>query len=103
MYEAGDIIDEATRRVAPEVIERDDVQESLQYLFGWLDRLTDWIDPDSDGYREELYEARTDGAYELRHKVEEMLEEALYRQRMFGIVVDVENLLGQVRSIDWRE
>lgn len=103
MYEAGEIIDEATRGVAPEVIERDDVQESLQYLFGWLDRLTDWIDPESDGYRESIYEAEHEGAVAVAERYRTMLEDALYRQKLFGEQFDLERFMERLHTIEIHE
>ena len=100
MYEAGEIIDEATRGIPEEILENEKVQEALQYLFDTVSSLTDWIDPQSDGYLQELHYAREDGIFNAREKMLDILEDALYRQKMFGSAVNLEELIDTARKVE---
>ena len=103
MSEAGDILDEATRGVPEEIMDNEKVESAMTYLFGWLDRLTDWIDPESDGYREELYEERMTGAYAVVDRYQSMLKDALYRQKMFGTQFDLEQFVDALSKVEIHE
>ena len=84
MYEASEIIEEATKGVPEEILDDERVEEAMTYLFSTLERLTDWIDPDSEHYAQDIYESRRDGAEAVAECYRSMLEEALYRQDLFG-------------------
>jgi len=103
MSEAGDIIDEATREVPEEILDNPEVENAMQYLFGWLDRLTDWIDPDSDYYREELHDMEQQGAFAVAEYYRKSLEDALYRQRMFGTQFDLERFVDGLHRVSVQE
>ena len=77
MSEAGDILDEATKDVPEEIMDNEQVENAMQYLFDTLATLTDWIDPDSDGYREELSDMEHKGAVAVAEYYRKSLEDAL--------------------------
>jgi hypothetical protein len=103
MSEAGDILDEATREVPEEIMDNPKVENAMQYLFDTLSVLTDWIDPDSDAYREELYEMEQQGAFAVAEYYRKALEDALYRQRMFGTQFDLERFLDGLHHVSVQE
>lgn len=103
MYEAGEIIDTATREIPEAIMDNEQVQSALQYLFDTVAVLTDWIDPDSEGYRESLWEAERDGAYAVAEYYRKSLEEALYRQKMFGTQFDLERFLDGLHGVSVQE
>lgn len=99
MYEAGEIIDTATEDIPEAIMDDEKVQGALQYLFDTVATLTDWIDPDSDGYRESLWEAERDGANAVAEYYRKTLEEALYRQKMFGTQFDLERFVDGLHGV----
>ena len=103
MWEASEIVDDATREVPEEILDNPKVEEALTTLFGWLDRLTDWIDPDSDGYREELSDMEHQGAYAVAEYYRKSLEDALYRQKMFGTQFDLERFIDGLHEVTVQE
>ena len=103
MSEAGDILNEATREVPEEILENEYVESAMTYLFGWLDQLTDWIDPESDSYREELHEMEQQGAYAVAEYYRKSLEDALYRQKMFGTQFDLERFIDGLSGVSVEE
>lgn len=92
-WEAGDIINEATRDIPEAIMDNQEVQGALQYLFDTVATLTDWIDPDSDGYREDLYDAERRGAEAVVERYQSMLADAVYRQQLFGEQFDLERFV----------
>ena len=99
MYEAGEIIDTATREIPEEIMDNQEVQGALQYLFDTVSVLTDWIDPDSDAYREELSDMEHQGAYAVAEYYRKTLEDALYRQKMFGTQFDLEQFAESMHDV----
>lgn len=99
MYEAGEIIDTATREIPEEIMDNQEVQGALQYLFDTVAVLTDWIDPDSDAYREELSDMEQQGAFAVAEYYRKSLEDALYRQKMFGTQFDLERFLDGLHEV----
>lgn len=100
MSEAGDILDEATREVPEEIMDNPKVENAMQYLFDTLSVMTDWIDPESDAYGLDLYEAKHEGAYAVAEKYQSMLADALYRQRLFCEQFDLQRFIDTVSAID---
>jgi len=103
MYEAGEIIDTATQEIPEAIMDNEQVQNALQYLFDTVSALTDWIDPDSDGYRESLWEAEQQGAYAVAEYYRKSLEDALYRQKMFGTQFDLERFIDGLHAVTVQE
>jgi len=103
MYEAGEIINTATQEIPEEIMDNEQVQGALQYLFDTVATLTDWIDPDSDGYREELSDMEYKGAVAVAEYYRTALEDALYRQRMFGTQFDLERFLDGLHHVSVQE
>jgi hypothetical protein len=68
-------------------------------VYAWADEFENWIDPESDGYRESLYEAELEGVDAMREKVVDVLEAAVYRETMFNESVSVLDLLKTVREL----
>lgn len=99
MYEAGEIIDTATREIPEEIMDNQEVQGAFQYLFDTVSVLTDWIDPDSDAYREELSDMEHQGAYAVAEYYRKALEDALYRQKMFGTQFDLEQFAESMHDV----
>ena len=99
MYEAGEIIDTATREIPEEIMDNQEVQGAFQYLFDTVSVLTDWIDPDSDAYREELSDMEHQGAYAVAEYYRKSLEDALYRQKMFGTQFDLEQFAESMHDV----
>lgn len=99
MYEASEIIDEATKGVPDEILDDERVEEAMTYLFSTLERLTDWIDPDSEHYAQDIYEAERDGANAVAEYYRKSLEDALYRQKMFGTQFDLERFVDGLHGV----
>ena len=99
MYEAGEIINTATQEIPEEIMDNEKVQGALQYLFDTVATLTDWIDPDSDGYREELSDMEHKGAVAVAEYYRKALEDALYRQKMFGTQFDPEQFAESMHDV----
>ena len=99
MSEAGDILDEATKDVPEEILDNPKVENAMQYLFDTLATLTDWIDPDSGGYREELSDMEHKGAVAVAEYYRKTLEDALYRQKMFGTQFDLEQFIDSLHGV----
>lgn len=103
MWEAGEIIDTATEDIPEAIMDDEKVQGALQYLFDTVATLTDWIDPDSDGYRENLLDAEQQGAYAVAEYYRKALEDALYRQKMFGTQFDLERFVDGLHGVTVEE
>ena len=99
MYAAGEIINTATQEIPEEIMDNEQGQGALQYLFDTVATLTDWIDPDSDGYREELSDMEHQGAVAVAEYYRKTLEDALYRQKMFGTQFDLERFVEGLHGV----
>ena len=69
-------------------------------VFAWADEFENWIDPDSDSYKESLWEAGQRGAEEVKDAVLVMLADAVYRRDLFGTPVDVDGLIERVKLLE---
>jgi len=76
-----------------------DVQRLIDNAYKALEHFDGFIDPESDYYREELHEMEQQGAYAVAEYYRNSLEDALYRQRMFGIQFDLERFLDGLRGV----
>jgi len=103
MLEAGEIIDNATREVPEEIMDNAEVQDALQYLFSHIEEMTNWIDPQSHIFEEHLDSAKHDGAYAVAEYYRKSLEDALYRQKMFGTQFDLEKFLEGLHGVSVQE
>ena len=99
MYEAGEIINTATQEIPEEIMDNEKVQGALQYLFDTVATLTDWVDPDSDEYREELSDMEYKGAVAVAEYYRKALDDALYRQKMFGTQFDLEQFAESMHDV----
>ena len=99
MYEAGEIINTATQEIPEEIMDNEQVQGALQYLFDTVATLTDWVDPDSDEYREELSDMEHQGAVAVAEYYRKALDDALYRQKMFGTQFDLEQFAESMHDV----
>lgn len=103
MWEASEIVDNATQGVPEEILDMPVVERALSDIFQHLVALTDWIDPESDGYREELSEMEQQGAFAVAEYYRKSLEDALYRQNMFGTRFDLEGFLDGLHGVSVAE
>ena len=103
MYEASEIIEEATKGVPEEILDDERVEEAMTYLFSTLERLTDWIDPDSEHYAQDIYESKHEGAVAVAERYRMMLEEALYRQDLFGEQFDLRAFIQKLSTMTVNE
>lgn len=103
MWHAGEILDEATREIPEAILDDEKVQKALQYLFDAVEELTDWIDPNSERWEQEISDAEESGAVAVAEHFESMLEEALYRQKLFGTQFDLERFIESVKAVEIRE
>lgn len=86
---------------APERFVGDTYFENVERtVYAWADEFENWIDPDSDYYRESLWEAGQRGADEVKDAVLVLLADAVYRRDLFGTPVDVDALLERVKSLE---
>ena len=69
-------------------------------VFAWADEFENWIDPDSDSYRESIWEAGQRGAEDMKDAVLVMLADAVYRRDLFGTPVDVDGLIDRVKLLE---
>ena len=103
MYEAGEIIDTATREIPEAIMDTEEVQNALQYLFDTVSVMSDWIDPYSEVFEEHLDSAKHDGAYAVAEYYRKSLEDALYRQKMFGTQFDLERFIDGLHTVTVQE
>jgi len=80
-----------------------DVQRLIDNTHAVLEHFDGFIDPDSDGYREDLYEMEQQGAYAVAEYYRTTLEDALYRQKMFGTQFDLERFLDGLHNVTIEE
>lgn len=104
MSVSGDYVRTAVESVPEEVLGVEPVVEAFEYLGKVIDDYEDnWIDPDSDYYRESLWEAEHQGAYAVAEYYRKSLEDALYRQKMFGTQFDLERFLEGLHNVSVQE
>jgi hypothetical protein len=80
-----------------------DVQRLLDNIYAVLQDFDRLVDPNSEGYQEELYIARRDGAVTVVERYQSMLDDALYRQRLFGEPFDLERFIDRLSKIEIEE
>ena len=80
-----------------------DVQRLLNNVYSALEHFDGFIDPNSEGYEEVLYINKRDGAVAVVEKYQSMLEDALYRQRLFGEQFNLEGFIETLSSIKIEE
>ncbi len=86
--------------VPDEILEHEAVQDAMRYVDCWVDEFqNNWIDPDSDYYRESLWEAQREGAVSVAERYRIMLDEALYRQDLFGEQFDLRAFIERLSTI----
>ena len=87
---SGDYVRTAVESVPEKVLGMESVARAFEYLGKVIDNYEDnYIDPDSEGYKEELSDMERKGAEAVVERYQSMLEEALYRQRLFGEQFDL--------------
>jgi hypothetical protein len=99
MYEASEILDMATEGIPEDIMDNEKVEQAFAVVFDWLDKLTDWIDPESEHYAQDIYESRREGAVSVAERYRIMLEEALYRQDLFGEQFDLRAFVERLSTI----
>jgi hypothetical protein len=104
MSVSGDYVRCAVESVPEEVLGMESVGQAFEYLGSVIDSYQDnWIDPDSDYYRESLWEVRRDGAMSVVERYQLMLSEALYRQDLFGEEFDLRAFIERLSTISLTE
>ena len=76
-----------------------DVQRLIDNAYKVLEHFDGFIDPDSDAYREDLHDMEQQGAFAVAEYYREALEDALYRQRMFGTQFDLERFIDGLHGV----
>jgi hypothetical protein len=100
MNVSGEYIRCAVESVPEEVLGMESVGRAFDYLGSVIDSYEDnWIDPDSDYYAESLWEAQREGAVSVAERYRIMLEEALYRQDLFGEQFDLRAFVERLSTI----
>lgn len=91
---------EAFSGVPEKILEHEAVQNAMGYVDSWFEEFeNNWIDPESDYYRESLWEAQREGAVSVAERYRIMLEEALYRQDLFGEQFDLRAFVERLSTI----
>ena len=86
--------------VPEEILQHDSIQNAIQYVDSWVDEFqTNWIDPESDYYAESIWEAQREGAVSVAERYRIMLDEALYRQDLFGQQFDLRAFIERLSTI----
>ena len=86
---------------APERFDGDAHFEKVRdTVYAWANEFDNWVDPNSEYYREDLYQAEQDGVNAMRDAVVDLLEGAVYREAMFNESVNVLDLLKTVRDME---
>ena len=80
-----------------------DVQRLIDNTHAVLEHFDGFIDPDSDAYREELLDMEQQGAYAVAEYYRNSLQDALYRQKMFGTQFDLEGFLDGLHEVPVEE
>lgn len=89
--------------VPEDIMAHEAVQSAVQYVDSWVEEFDSYIDPDSDGYREELWECRHDGAVAVVERYQSLLADALYRQDLFGEQFDLRAFIQRLSAIPLNE
>ena len=76
-----------------------DVQRLIDNAYKVLEHFDGFIDPDSDEYREELSDMEHKGAVAVAEYYRKALEDALYRQKMFGTQFDLEQFAESMHDV----
>jgi hypothetical protein len=96
----NEITSTAFEGVPEEILEHEAVQKAVEYVDGWIEEFqNNWIDPNSEYYDNELYEARRDGAVSVVERYQSMLAEALYRQDLFGEQFDLRAFIDRLSTM----
>jgi hypothetical protein len=91
---------EAFSALPEEILEHEAVQNAMGYVDSWFEEFeNNWIDPESDYYRESVWEAQREGAVSVAERYRIMLEEALYRQDLFGEQFDLRAFVERLSTI----
>jgi len=86
--------------VPDEIMAHESVQQAMRYVDGWVYEFeNNWIDPNSDYYAESLWEAQREGAVSVAERYRIMLDEALYRQDLFGEQFDLRAFIERLSTI----
>jgi hypothetical protein len=85
--------------VPEEILEHEAVQNAIQYVDSWVDEFDRWIDPESEYYAMELHDAQREGAVAVAERYRLMLDEALYRQDLFGERFDLRAFVERLSTI----
>jgi hypothetical protein len=84
-----EITSNAFQGVPEEILEHEAVQDAIQYVDSWIEEFDSYIDPNSEGYHELVWECKRDGAEAVVDRYQSLLSEALYRQDLFGEKFDL--------------
>jgi hypothetical protein len=91
---------EAFSALPEEILEHEAVQKAIGYVDSWFEEFeNNWIDPESDYYRESVWEAQREGAVSVAERYRLMLDEALYRQDLFGEQFDLRAFVERLSKI----
>ncbi len=96
-YLTDEIFDELFEKAPDRFVGDPHFEKVRDTVYAWANEFDNWIDPNSEYYADSLYDERRDGAFWMREAVSNLLEEALYRQSMFG---EEPNLSELLRAID---
>ena len=95
---------EAFSSVPEEILEHEAVQNAMGYVDSWFEEFeNNWIDPESDYYRESVWESKHEGAVAVAERYRMMLEEALYRQDLFGEQFDLRAFIQKLSTMTVNE
>jgi hypothetical protein len=90
----------AFSNVPEEILEHESVQNAIEYVDSWVEEFeNNWIDPSSEYYAMELLDAQREGAVAVAERYRLMLEEALYRQDLFGSQFDLRAFVDNLSTI----
>jgi hypothetical protein len=95
----SEITRNAFEGVPEEIVQHEAVQNAIEYLDSWADEFDRWIDPNSEYYDMQLHEAQREGAVSVAERYRSMLEEALYRQDLFGEQFDLRAFVERLSTI----
>lgn len=99
----NEITRNAFEGVPEEILEHEAVQSAIQYVDSWVEEFDRWIDPNSEYYAMELYDSQREGAVAVAERYRLMLEEALYRQDLFGEQFDLRAFVERLSTIPIHE
>jgi hypothetical protein len=99
----NEITRNAFEGVPEKILEHESVRNAIEYLDSWADEFDRWIDPDSEGYNELVWESERSGAEAVAERYRMMLDEALYRQDLFGEQFDLRAFVERLSTITLNE